>query len=195
MQLVDWGWAGSDVWLAHGIHLTTEEISLLGKAGTGIAHCPSSNARIAAGLCPVVDFRENNVPVGLGVDGAASNEVGGLFGEMRQALYTARIREERADALMPEDVLDMATVGGAKCLGRENLGAINIGNPADLVVWPSNDLGGIADPITGLILGSDRRAKHVYVAGEQRVKDGELLGVNLRTAQQKLAERSKRLWN
>ncbi|MBF82135.1 MAG: 8-oxoguanine deaminase [Actinobacteria bacterium] len=195
MQLVDWGWAGSDVWLAHGIHLTTDEILLLGKAGTGIAHCPSSNARIAAGLCPVVDFRENNVPVGLGVDGAASNEVGGLFGEMRQALYTARIREQRADALMPEDVLDMGTMGGAKCLGEETLGGINVGNPADLVVWPGNDLGGITDPITGLILGPDRRAKHVFVAGEQRVQDSELLGVDIDTAHRELAKRSKRLWD
>ena len=195
MQLVDWGWAGSDVWLAHGIHLTPEEISLLGEAGTGIAHCPSSNARIAAGLCPVVDFRKNHVPVGLGVDGAASNEVGGLFGEMRQALYTARIREERADALMPEDVLDMGTVGGARCLGKENLGVIDVENPADLVVWSGDDLGGIIDPVTALILGPDRRAKHVFVAGEQRVKDGELLGVDMRTAHRQLAERSNRLWD
>ena len=146
-------------------------------------------------MCPVVDFRENNVPVGLGVDGAASNEVGGLFGEMRQALYTARIREQRADALMPEDVLDMGTMGGAKCIGEERLGEIDVGNPADIVVWPGNDLGGITDPITGLILGPDRRAKHVFVAGEQRVKDSELLGVDINTAHRKLAERSKRLWD
>ena len=183
------------MWLAHGIHLTSDEISLLGDAGTGIAHCPSSNARIAAGLCPVVDFRKNNVPVGLGVDGAASNEVGGLFGEMRQALYTARIREEQADALMPEDVLDMGTVGGAKCLGKDNLGTIDIGNPADLVVWPGNDLGGVSDPVTGLILGPDRRAKHVFVAGEQRVQDGKLLGVDIHAAHQELAERAQLLWD
>ena len=114
---------------------------------------------------------------------------------MRQALYTARIREERADALMPEDVLDMGTMGGAKCLGKESLGGIDVGNPADLVVWPGKDLGGITDPITGLILGPDRRAKHVFVAGEQRVKDGELLGVNIDAAHRELAERSKRLWD
>tara|TARA_A100001037_G_scaffold45604_1_gene36787 strand:+ start:1064 stop:2110 length:1047 start_codon:yes stop_codon:yes gene_type:complete len=195
MQLVDWGWAGDDVWLAHGIHLTNDEISLLGNAGTGIAHCPSSNARIAAGLCPVVDFRKNNVPVGLGVDGAASNEVGGLFGEMRQALYTARIREEQADALMPEDVLDMGTVGGARCLGMDNFGMIDVGSPADLVVWPGNDLGGISDPITGLILGPDRRAKHVFVAGEQRVQDGQLIGVDIHAAHRELAERAQLLWD
>ncbi|MDG1845934.1 MAG: 8-oxoguanine deaminase [Acidimicrobiales bacterium] len=195
MQLVEWGWAGNDVWLAHGIHLTSEEISLLGKAGTGIAHCPSSNARIAAGLCPVVDFRQANVSVGLGVDGAASNEVGGLFPEMRQALYTARIREQRADALMSKDVLEMATIGGAGCLGQKNLGILKVGSPADLVVWPGDDLGGIADPITALVLGPDRKARHLFVAGNQRVADGELLGVDIRAAHRQLAQRSEVLWN
>ena len=112
-MLDEWGWVGDDVWLAHGIHIDRTEMDRLGSAGTGIAHCPSSNARIAAGMCPVTDLRAAGCPVGLGVDGVASNEAGGLFGELRQALYTARLREMRPDALMPTEAVDLATVDGA----------------------------------------------------------------------------------
>ncbi len=194
-QLFDWGWSGNDVWFAHGIHFSPEEIKLLGSNGTGVAHCPSSNARLAAGMCPVVDLQAANVPVGLGVDGVASNEVGSLFPELRQALYTARLREGRPDALMPIDALNLGTIGGAECLGLEKFGSFDIGAPADLAVWPSNDLLGVADPIGGLILGPDRKVKDLFVAGKHQIKDGEPMNFDLSKAHKDLAMRSKRLWN
>ena len=194
-QLFDWGWSGDDVWFAHGIHFSSEEIELLGSHGTGVAHCPSSNARLAAGMCPVVDLREANVPVGLGVDGVASNEVGGLFPELRQALYTARLREGRPDALMPEDVLELGTIGGAQCLGLDKFGSFEIGAAADLAIWDSNDLAGIEDPVGALILGPDRKVKDLFVSGEYTIKDGELVSFDLREAHRNLASRSIRLWN
>jgi len=194
-QLFDWGWSGDDVWFAHGIHFSPEEIELLGVHGTGVAHCPSSNARLAAGMCPVVDLREANVPVGLGVDGVASNEVGGLFPELRQALYTARLREGRPNALMPKDVLDLGTIGGAKCLGLDQFGSFEIGAPADFAIWDSFDLAGIEDPIGALILGPDRKVKDLFVAGEYKIKDGEPVSFDLREAHSNLATRSIRLWN
>lgn len=193
-QLAEWDWLGDDVWLAHGIHFSDDEIATLGRSGTGVAHCPSSNARLAAGMCRVVDLQAAAVPVGLGVDGVASNEVGGLFPELRQALYTARLREGRADALMPADVVELATVGGAQCLGKPELGRLEVGAAADLAIWPGNDLGDIADPITALVMGPDRRVRHLFVAGEQRITDGHLNGVDMAAAHKRLAERSRRLW-
>jgi len=193
-MLEEWGWVGDDVWLAHGIHIDDDEMAVLGAAGTGIAHCPSSNARIAAGMCRVTDLRAAGCPVGLGVDGVASNEVGGLFPELRQALYTARLRELRPDALMPVDVVDMATRGGAGCLGLDDIGSVEPGQRADLAVWPGDDLGDIADPLAGLVLGPDRRARHVLVGGQPVVTDGEVVGIDLAAAHTELARRSSRLW-
>ncbi len=192
--LESWGWMNDDVWLAHGIHLDSEEIAKLGAAGVGVAHCPSSNARLASGMCPVVGLRAAGSAVGLGVDGVASNEVGGLFPEMRQALYEARLREGRADALMPSDVLEMATLGGAKCLDRtHDLGRLEPGMAADVAVWPADDLGDIADPVTALILGRDRLVRHLYVGGRAVVLEGEVLGLDLRQAHAELARRARRL--
>ena len=193
-MLEEWGWVGDDVWLAHGIHIDDDEMAVLGAAGTGIAHCPSSNARIAAGMCRVTDLRAAGCPVGLGVDGVASNEVGGLFPELRQALYTARLRELRPDALMPVDVVDMATRGGAGCLGLDDIGSVEPGQRSDLAVWPGDDLGDIADPLAGLVLGPDRRARHVLVGGQPVVTDGEVVGIDLAAAHTELARRSSRLW-
>jgi cytosine/adenosine deaminase-related metal-dependent hydrolase len=194
-MLEEWGWVGDDVWLAHGIHIDDHEMGVLGTAGTGVAHCPSSNARLAAGLCRVTDLRAAGCSVGLGVDGVASNEVGGLFPELRQALYTARIRERRADALMPADVVEIATRGGADCLGMADVGSLAVGMRADLAVWPGDDLGDVADVLAGLVLGPDRRVRHLYVDGRPVVADGHLLGVDLRAAHRTLAERARVLWD
>ena len=193
-MLDEWGWVGDDVWLAHGIHIDDGEMARLGTAGTGVAHCPSSNARVAAGMCRVTDLRAAGCPVGLGVDGVASNEVGGLFGELRQALYTARLRELRPDALMPADVVEMGTSGGARCLGLDDLGSVQVGMRADLAVWPGDDLGDIADALTALVLGPDRRVRHLFVEGRAVVADGLLSGTDLAEAHRDLAGRARRLW-
>jgi cytosine/adenosine deaminase-related metal-dependent hydrolase len=194
-MLDEWGWVGDDVWLAHGIHIDDDEMARLGSAGTGVAHCPSSNARVAAGMCRVTDLRAAGCPVGLGVDGVASNEVGGLFAEMRQALYTARLRELRPDALMPADVLEMGTLGGARCLGVDDVGSLEVGMRADLAVWPGDDIADIADALTALVLGPDRRVRHLFVDGRTVVVDGEVAGTDLAAAHHDLAARSRRLWD
>jgi cytosine/adenosine deaminase-related metal-dependent hydrolase len=188
------GWIDGDVWVAHGIHFDDAEVARLGEAGTGVAHCPSSNARLGAGMCRVVDLEAAGAPVGLGVDGVASNEVGGLQPELRQALYTARQRANRADAFLPTDALRLATEGGARCLGRDDLGRLEPGFRADLVVWPGDDLGDVPDPLAGLVLGPDRRARHVFVEGEPVVRDGTLLGADERALRRDLTERARRLW-
>ena len=194
-MLDEWGWVGDDVWLAHGIHIDDDEMARLGSSGTGVAHCPSSNARVAAGMCRVTDLRAAGCPVGLGVDGVASNEVGGLFAEMRQALYTARLRELRPDALMPADVLEMGTLGGARCLGMDDVGSLEVGMRADLAVWPGDDIADIADALTALVLGPDRRVRHLFVDGRTVVVDGEVAGTDLAAAHRDLAARSRRLWD
>ena len=193
-MLDEWGWVGDDVWLAHGIHIDDGEMARLGTAGTGVAHCPSSNARVAAGMCRVTDLRAAGCPVGLGVDGVASNEVGGLFGELRQALYTARLRELRPDALMPADVVEMGTREGARCLGLDDVGSVQVGMRADLAVWPGDDLGDIADALTALVLGPDRRVRHLFVEGRAVVADGLLSGTDLAEAHRDLAGHARRLW-
>jgi cytosine/adenosine deaminase-related metal-dependent hydrolase len=189
----DLGWVADDVWYAHGIHFDDAEVARLGEAGTGVAHCPSSNARLAAGMCRVSDLVAAGVPVGLGVDGAASNEQGTLVTELRQAVFTARQRTGRPDALGSHDALELATRGGADCLGVPDIGRLEVGMRADLVTWPGDDLQDIADPIDGLVLGPDRRARHVHVGGEQVVKDGEVVGLDLAAARTDLANRAARL--
>ena len=192
--LDEWGWIAPDVWVAHGIHFDDAEVHRLGVAGTGVAHCPSSNARLAAGMCRVTDLRAAGSPVGLGVDGAASNEVGRLFGEMRQALYTARQRAGAADIFMPEDALEIATIGGARCVGRDDLGRLMPGARADVAVFPADDLEDVPDPLAALVLGADRRAAHVLVDGRFVVRDGRLVEVDLHAARRELRDRAVRLW-
>jgi cytosine/adenosine deaminase-related metal-dependent hydrolase len=190
----DLGWIADDVWVAHAVHLDDTEVARLGAAGVGVAHCPSSNGRLGTGLCRVTDLLAAGVPVGLGVDGVASNEVGGLFPELRQALYTARQRVGRADALGPHDVLRLATEGGAACLGRDDLGRLAPGYRADLVVWPGEDLADVPGPVDGLVLGPDRRARLVLVGGEPVVRDGQLVGTDQTANRRELARRARQLW-
>ena len=196
VQLMEeWGWAESDVWVAHGIHLDDAEVALFGERGIGVAHCPSSNARLAAGTCRVVDLDAAGAPVGLGVDGVASNEAGGLFGEMRQALYAGRLRAGRPEAFGVSTALRLATEGGARCLGRGDIGQLRPGYRADVAVWPGDDLADVPDAVAGLVLGPDRKVRHLLVDGQLVVAHGELLGVELRTARERLATRARRLWD
>jgi cytosine/adenosine deaminase-related metal-dependent hydrolase len=193
--LEDLGWVADDVWFAHGIHFDDQEIQRLATAGAGIAHCPSSNARLAAGMCRTTDLVAAGVDVGLGVDGVASNEQGTLLPELRQALFTARQRTGRPDALTPHQALDLATRGGAACLGVDDIGRLEVGARADLVTWPGEDLVDLPDPIDGLVLGPDRRARHVHVGGRPVVQDGEVLGLDIAAARADLGRRARRLWS
>jgi cytosine/adenosine deaminase-related metal-dependent hydrolase len=188
------GWLGGDVWYAHGVHFNESEVSRIGAAGAGVAHCPSSNARLASGFCPVRDLIDAGAPVGLGVDGVASNEGGDLLPELKQALFLARLRSGQPDALTPSQALELATSGGGRCIGRPDLGRLEVGAPADIAVWPADDLADIADAVAGLVLGPSRKVRHLLVGGEAVVTDGELVGVDIRAAHGGLARRARRLW-
>jgi 8-oxoguanine deaminase len=188
------GWLGDDVWYAHGIHFDGAEVARIGAAGAGVAHCPSSNGRLGSGICPVTDLVAGGAQVGLGVDGVASNEVGGLFPEMRQALYASRLRTGRPEAFLPADALALATEGGARCLGRDDIGRLEPGLRADIAVWPADDLSDVPDPLSGLVLGPDRRVRHLFVGGEPVLTGGALGGTDLRSARDDLARRARRLW-
>src|SRR3954469_5824662 len=175
--LEDVGWLGDDVWLAHCVHLNAHEIARFGETATGVAHCPSSNARLGAGIAPVVDLVRAGAPVGLGVDGAASNEAGELGGELRQALLVARLRGGPA-AMTCAEALELGTVHGARCLGREDeLGTLEPGKLADVVLWRLDDLdrAGIEDPVAALVLGPRPLADTVIVDGKVVVQGGELM--------------------
>ena len=127
--------------------------------------------------------------------GVAGNEVGGLFGEMRQALYAGRLRAGRPEAFGVATALRLATEGGARCLGREDIGQLRPGYRADIAVWPGEDLADVPDAVAGLVLGPDRTVRHLLVDGQLVVAHGELLGVELRTARERLAPRVRRLWD
>ena len=128
------GWLGDDVWLAHCVHLSPEEIRLFGETGTGVAHCPTSNFRLGSGIAPVREMLDAGVPVGLGVDGSASNDSSNMLAELRQALLAHRQGRDPERWLTAEDVFWMATRGGARCLGRDDIGSLEPGKAADLVL-------------------------------------------------------------
>jgi cytosine/adenosine deaminase-related metal-dependent hydrolase len=170
------GWLGEDVWLAHAVHLSGDAVARIGATGTGTAHCPTSNGRLGAGISPVADLLAAGVPVGLGVDGAASNESGGLVEELHQALLFARLRGGPT-ALTPRQALWMATAGGARCLGRSaDLGSLEVGKLADLAVWRVDGLrhAGITDPVAALVLGATAPLAWLMVGGETVVRDDHL---------------------
>ena len=174
------GWAGPDVWFAHGIHFDDAEVKRLGTAATGVAHCPSSNARLGAGIARAADLREAGSPVGLGVDGAASNEAGSLLEEARHAVLFARARSGPR-ALGVRDALEMATLDGARILGREDeIGSLEVGKLADLAVWRLDTLAhaGIDDPVAALVLGSTPPLELLLVNGRPVVEQGRMATVD-----------------
>ena len=170
------GWLGEDVWLAHGVHLAAKAISALAATRTGVAHCPSSNSRLGAGVAPLPELLAAGVPVGLGVDGSASNEAGELGTELRSALLTARARKGPT-ALSTRQALAIATMGGALCLGRgDEIGSLEVGKLADLALWRLDTPAhvGIADPVAALTLGSLPPLELLLVGGKAVVEAGEL---------------------
>jgi cytosine/adenosine deaminase-related metal-dependent hydrolase len=169
------GWTGPDVWLAHGVHLSDGAIRTLGNSRTGIAHCPTSNSRVGAGIARVADLLAAGVPVGLGADGAASNEDGGLGPEMRQAMYLARLRDGAA-AFDARRALWLATTGGAACLGRQDeLGSLEPGKLADVALWRLTGIehAGIADPVAALVFGSLPPLALLLAGGNTVIEDDE----------------------
>ena len=174
------GWMNNDVWLAHGIHFTDEEIMRLGRAGVGICHCPSSNMILGSGQCRTRDLEQAGCPVGLGVDGSASNDCSNMMQEVRQALLLQRLRYGSA-VVTHFDALRWATMGSAACLGRLDIGEIAVGKQADLALFALNGprFSGAGDPLAALLLCGAHQADYVMVAGKWKVKQGELVGVDL----------------
>lgn len=179
------GWVNSRVWLAHGIWFEENEIAQLGEAGVGIAHCPASNMILSSGFCRTRELEEAGCSVGLAVDGAASNDASNLMQEVRQALLLNRISPHRY-RIGHRDVLRWATVGSARCLGREDIGRIQPGLEADLALFTLDEFrfSGAGDPLAALVLCGAHRADRVMVAGRWVVEDGTIPGFDLHALRQ-----------
>jgi cytosine/adenosine deaminase-related metal-dependent hydrolase len=189
------GWLGPDVWYAHAIHLDDASIARMAATGTGVAHCPSSNARLGAGIARTRDLRDAGVPVGLGVDGAASNEACALLEEVRHAVLFARATGGPR-ALTVRDGLELATRGGARVLGREDeIGSIEPGKLADLCVWRLDTIAhaGIADPVAALVLGAPPPLDLLLVNGRPVVEHDRLVNLDEEEVARDVAEASERL--
>jgi cytosine/adenosine deaminase-related metal-dependent hydrolase len=175
------GWVGDDVWYAHGIHFNDDEIELLGRTKTGVAHCPSSNLRLGSGIARVPDLLEAGVPVGLAVDGSASNDSSNMLAEARQALLVHRVTSG-VSSTTAASVLELATLGGARVLGLDEVGSIEPGKAADLAIFAMQDLayaGAMHDPVAALVFcAAPRRADTVIVNGETVVEQGRLAGAD-----------------
>jgi cytosine/adenosine deaminase-related metal-dependent hydrolase len=170
------GWLDADVWCAHCVHLSDTDVAAFARAGTGVAHCPTSNLRLGAGVAPVRALVDAGAPVGLGVDGSASNERSDLFLEVKQALLVARGRGG-PEALTVRDALRLATRGGAAVLGRGDIGSLEPGKRADFAVWRTDglELGGASDPVAGLVLSGPHRVDRLVVGGEDVVRGSALV--------------------
>jgi cytosine/adenosine deaminase-related metal-dependent hydrolase len=189
------GWTGGDVWLAHCVHLDDRAVRRIGETGTGVAHCPSSNGRLGTGIAPVPELIAAGAPVGLGVDGSASNEAGQLGTELRAAVLFARARRGPA-ALTARQALQAATMGGARCLGRAGeIGSIEPGKLADLALWRIDGAGHstIADPVAALVLGSLPPLALLLVGGEPAVRGGLLTAADEDAIAKDAAAESRRL--
>ena len=191
------GWLGPDVWWAHAVWPNAAEIALLAETGTGVAHCPGSNMRLGSGIAPVRAYRDAGVAVGLAVDGSASNDGGNLLAEARQAMLLQRVAHG-ADALAAREALELATLGGAAVLGRDDIGVLAPGMAADLVAYDMNRLeyaGAQADPVAALVLCAPTPAVHAVIGGRTVVRDGELLGVDLAALIARHNALSRALWS
>ena len=176
------GWLGEDVWHAHCVHLDTAGIAAFARSGTGVAHCPCSNMRLASGIAPIPALRAAGVPVGLGVDGSASNDGGHMLGEARQAMLLARVGHGPA-AMTARQALELATLGGARVLGRQGeIGALVPGMAADLVAFDVHglDQAGAADLVAALVFCTPPRASLSVINGRVVVRDGRLLTLDER---------------
>ncbi len=170
------GWLAGDVWCAHCVHLSDAQVGRFADTGTGVAHCPTSNLRLGAGIAPVRKLLDAGVRVGLGVDGSASNERSDLFYDVKQALLVARA-VGGPTALSAREALRLATRGGAAVLGRDDIGQLAPGKCADVAVWRTDglELGGAEDPVGALVLSGPHRVERLWVGGEPVVRGGALV--------------------
>jgi len=190
----DLGWTGADVWHAHCVKLDAGEIDLFARSKTGVAHCPCSNCRLGSGIAPVRAMRDAGVTVGLGVDGSASNDAGDLISEARQAMLLQRVANG-ADAMSAREALEIATLGGARVLGRNDCGAIEVGMRADLAIWDISGLhmAGAWDPVAALVLCAPNRVDHLIVEGRDVVRDGQMVTLDLARVIQQQNRLARRL--
>ncbi|MCX5496832.1 8-oxoguanine deaminase [Kaistia dalseonensis] len=174
------GWMSDRVWLAHGIHFNDDEVKRLGKAGVGVSHCPTSNMVLASGQCRTKELEAAGSPVGLGVDGSASNDNSNLMEGIRHALMIGRLTYN-AESVTHFDAFRWATEGSANCLGRKDIGAIAVGRQADMAFYSLDELrfSGAGDPLAALVLCGAYKADRVMVKGDWKVEDGAPIGVDL----------------
>ena len=177
----DLGWTGHDVWHAHCVKLDDHGIALFGRTGTGVAHCPCSNMRLASGIAPIGKMRRAGVPVGLGVDGSASNDTGHMIGEARQAMLLARVGNGPG-AMSAREALEIATLGGAKVLNRDDIGALAPGMAADFVAFDMREIGyagALHDPVAALLFGTSLRVAWSVINGKVIVRQGNITTLDL----------------
>jgi len=206
MQSLDW--VGQDVWFAHSVYVNRDEINLYARTGCGVAHCPTSNMRLASGVAPLLEYMQAGVHVGLGVDGSASNDSSHMLAEARQAMLLSRLSaglrgaslsQQGVPALLTaRQALELATRGGAAVLGRGDLGALQLGCCADFIGFNLNRLdyaGALADPLSALVFCSPQKVDLSVVHGKAVVKDGQLITADLPNLIQKHNQASSRLLN
>ncbi len=189
------GWLAEETWCAHCVHLSAEDVASFARTGVGVAHCPTSNLRLGAGVAPVRELVDARVRVGLGVDGSASNERSDLIFEVKQALLVARGRGGPA-AMTVREALRLGTRGGAAVLGRDDIGSLERGKCADFAVWRTDGLefGGADDPVAALVLSAPHRVDRLYVGGQEVVRDGRLVHVDEDEVAREHRVQARRLW-
>ncbi len=194
------GWTGDDVWFAHMVHPSGDEIGLLAETLSGVCHCPSSNMILASGIAPVREMCDRGVRVGLGVDGSASNDANQLLGEARQAMLLQRVGwpgfESRADRFSAREALELATRGGAAVLGRDDIGSLEPGKAADLVAYRIDGIqhaGAGGDPVAGLLTCAPVNAWCSIINGRTVIEQGEITGLDLPTLVKQHNEQAARL--
>lgn len=189
------GWLGHDVWHAHCVQLSDGSIAKFGRTGTGVAHCPCSNMRLASGIAPIRKMLNQGVPVGLGVDGAASNDATNLLQEARTAFLLARVRECDVYAMSARDVLEMATLGGARVLGRDDIGALAPGMSADFAAINVDrpHLAGVHDMVAGLVFCQVDRVDYSFINGKKVVDQGKLTTIDLAALTEKVNQYAQRM--
>ncbi len=195
------GWSGDDVWFAHMVHPDSDEIERLAQTRSGVCHCPNSNMILASGIAPIRAMSDAGVPIGIGVDGSASNDGNQLLGETRQAMLLQRVGwpgfESRADRFSAREALALATRGGAEVLGRDDIGSLEVGKAADLVAWRIDDLehaGAASDPLASLVTCSPTSAWLSVIDGRVVIEDGHIPGLDLAALVEQHNQQAARLY-